>query len=55
MKHELVEWLCIDLTIAMVWVQTQTKLSLPKFYAARGAGKQPLMDQQLVFLEDSKD
>jgi len=27
MKHELVEWLCIDLTISMVWVWTLVNLN----------------------------
>jgi len=25
MKHKLLEWLCIDLMISMVWVQTLVK------------------------------
>jgi len=27
MKHEFVKWLCIDLTIGMVWVQTLVNLN----------------------------
>jgi len=40
MKHELVEWLCIDLTIGMVWLNWLKHFFLPKFYSAwRWKGK----------------